>query len=390
MSDSNEKSARSQRADAVAPNGQVPIAAIPSRQEMLERKTEQLTRLAEWRRQKYREPELRNLFLELTGQCNERCLHCGSWCDGAASPQVPTEKLLEILADVKQRLGIERTMLCITGGEPLLRKDFFELMKQASDMGYRWGMTTNGTLITPQVAQRLADCGMRTVSVSVDGLRDTHDTFRSRAGSYDETMRGIVNLLEADAFDHVQVTTVVHQWNIAQLEDMFESFDDIPIDSWRLAAIEPMGRALEHPELMLSADDHKRLLDFIRDMRMQGWPLVYGCCHFLGLDYEYEVRDAYFLCTAGIYTASIMANGDIASCLDIERRPQTIQGNVYHDDFVDVWNNKFQFLRQELAGLDEGCSGCPDREFCAGGSWHSFDFEASHQRVCLHRGFVAQ
>lgn len=354
-----------------------------TREEVLERKLDHLRQMAEWRHEKHGAPELRNLFLELTSQCNEHCLHCGSWCDGTAASQVPTELLLKVLADVKERLGIERTLLCITGGEPLLRRDFFELMGQAAEMGYRWGMTTNGTLITPKVAKRLADCGMLTVSVSIDGLRDTHDRFRSRPGSYDEAMRGIANLLEADAFEHVQVTTVVHQWNFNELDEMFAAFDDVPIDSWRLAAIEPMGRALEHPELMLGPDEHRALLEFIRNKRNDGWPLLYGCCHFLGPDFEREVRDAYFLCTAGIYTASIMANGDIGSCLDIERRPETIQGSVYRDDFVNVWNNRFEFMRRDLSELDERCRSCEDCELCGGGSWHSFDFEAGHQRVCL-------
>ena len=291
--------------------------------------------------------------------------------------------LLALLADVKQRLGIERTQLCITGGEPLLRKDFFELMAAANGMGYAWGMTTNGTLITPAVAQKLADSGMRTVSVSVDGLRETHDRFRQRSGSYDEAIAGVRNLGELGVFQHVQVTTVVHAWNIAELEELFHIMVELPIDSWRLATIEPMGRALEHPDLMLTSDDCRRLFAFIRQKRADGWPVKYGCCHYLGLELEREVREAYFLCSAGIYTASIMSNGDIGTCLDVERRPETIQGNIYEDDFVDVWTNRFGFLRQELANLDERCAVCDDREFCAGGSWHSFDFNAGHQRVCM-------
>ena len=342
-----------------------------------------LHELAAWRREKYRTPELRNLFFELTSQCNEHCLHCGSRCDGAASPQVPTEKLLEILADAKARLDTSKTMLCITGGEPLLRKDFFELMTQATEMGYCWGMTTNGTLVTREIARKLAQSGMRTVSVSIDGLASTHDWFRSRSGSHAEAMRGVENLISEGAFDHVQITTIVHARNISELDELFAEFENVDIDSWRLAAIEPMGRALEHPELMLSDEEHRHLLEFIRSKRAEGWPLSYGCCHFLGLDFEHEVRDAYFLCTAGIYTASITADGDIVSCLDIERRPETIQGNVYVDDFVDVWTNRFAFMRRELAELAPACVACEDREACAGGSWHSFDFDAGKQRVCL-------
>ena len=339
--------------------------------------------LAEWRREKYRNPELRHLFLELTEQCNEHCLHCGSSCGSAPSPQVPSDMLLDVLANVKERLGIERTQLCITGGEPLLRKDFFELMKAAHELGYAWGMTTNGTLITPDVARRLAESGMSTVSVSVDGMPDTHDRFRSRAGSHAEALDGVRNLAAQGSFSHVQVTTVVHAWNFPELDELFGLMVELPIDSWRLAAIEPMGRALEHPELMLTLEQHRALLEFVHFKRVQGWPVKYGCCHYLGTAFEREVREAYFICSAGIYTASIMANGDIGTCLDVERRPETICGNVYRDDFVDVWLNRFGFLRQELADLDERCSGCEEREFCAGGSWHSFDFASNHQRVCM-------
>ena len=77
---------------------------------------------------------------------------------------------------------------------------------------------------------------------------------------------------------------------------------------------------------MLDKDDYRYLIEYIRSKRKEGYPVTYGCSHYLGLDYEREVRDWYFLCTAGIYTASIMANGDIGACLDIERRPETIMG----------------------------------------------------------------
>ncbi len=346
-------------------------------------KREHLAALADWRRQKYHEPELRRLFLEVTSQCNEHCLHCGSSCTGTAPEPIATDVLLRVLADVKERLGIERTQLCITGGEPLLRRDFFDLMTAANDLGYRWGMTTNGTLITRDAARRLAECGMRTVSVSVDGLPDTHDCFRGRNGSFEEAMTGMRNLASQGSFEQVQITTVVHARNIDELDALFERFVDEPIDSWRLTSIEPMGRALEHPELMLSAEDYRRLFSFIRTKRAEGWPVLYGCCHYLGLDFEREVRNAYFICSAGIYTASIMSNGDIGTCLDIERRPETIQGNVLVDDFVDVWLNRFDYLRREIAELDDRCTHCEDRTFCAGGSWHSFDFDERHQRVCL-------
>ena len=200
-------------------------------------------------------------------------------------------------------------------------------------------------------------------------------------------MSGMRNLADQGRFKHVQITTVVHAWNIGELDALFKLFAAEPIDSWRLTAIEPMGRALEHPELMLSPDDYRRMFAFIREKRRQGWPVHYGCCHYLGLDFEREVRDAYFICSAGIYTASIMANGDIGTCLDIERRPETVFGNVLTDDVAEVWKRGFEIFRAPdgLAGRAKMCAGCPDRRFCRGDSAHSFDYEHGCPRVCMRR-----
>ena len=76
-------------------------------------------------------------------------------------------------------------------------------------------------------------------------------------------------------------------------------------------------------------------------------------------------------------------NGDIVACLDIERRPELVQGNILKDRFKDVWENKFAFYRQ---GLDTQCAFCADcdvKEFCAGGAHHSFDYDRNEQRICF-------
>ena len=105
----------------------------------------------------------------------------------------------------------------------------------------------------------------------------------------------------------------------------------------------------------------------------------------MSYDYEREVRDWYFLCATGMRTASIMANGDIGACLDIERRPETIQGNVLKDDFTEVWKNRFQIFRTPLSTRCEECTNCPDEQFCKGGSAHTWDFSLDRQRICFRR-----
>lgn len=346
-------------------------------------KTAHMTELAAYKKKLWKQPQLRNLFLELTMSCNERCLHCGSRCGELESAELSVEVYKRFLDKIKTDFGTKGLQLCITGGEPLLRPEFFEIMGYAHEHGFHWGMTSNGTLIDREVAKQLQECGMGTISISIDGLPETHDWFRRTPGGYEAAMRGVDALLENGSFQHVQITTVVHKKNIGELEELYRRFDDVDIDSWRVVNLEPIGRAEDMPELLLTKQDYVALLDFIREKRREGAPVQYGCCHYLGTEYEREVRDWYFLCNAGIYTASVMANGDIGACLDIERRPELIFGNILKDDFTEVWKKGFGVYRRNLYEDNAACKTCTEREFCGGGSFHSWDFEKRRQKICF-------
>ena len=350
-------------------------------------KISHMRQLADYREGLRKAPQLRQLFLELTLQCNEHCLHCGSSCGSAPCPLITLEQYKTFLTKIKHDFDISRMMLCITGGEPLLRPDFFEIMGFAHDLGFQWGMTSNATLITPEIAHKLRETGMRTISVSVDGLRETHDAFRGRTGAYDAAMAGIDALVKEGGFHNVQITSVFTHESIGEMEKMYEVFRRTGIDSWRLVGMEPIGRALEHQDLRLTPEDWRHLFDFIREKRAEGLPLAYGCTHYLGLEYEREVRPWYWLCNAGVYVASVMTNGDIGACLDIERRPETIQGNILKDDFTEVWKNRFGIFRQDLSEQNEDCRSCTSRAFCQGGAFHSWDYDGMRPRVCF-RGIL--
>ncbi len=347
-------------------------------------KVRHMRQLAEYRKGILSEPPLRNLFLELTLRCNERCIHCGSRCgEHENPPELTLEQYKRILDEVKRDFGAKQVELDITGGEPLLRRDFYDIMGYADSLGFRWGMTSNATLIDDEAARRLFECGMKTISVSIDGLEPTHDALRGRTGAFRAAMKGIHALIAHGGFQHIQITTVINHRNFGELPAMFEMLRDVEIDSWRVINIEPIGRATEHPDLMLTDDEYRCLFDFIREKRAEGYPLTYGCSHFLGTEYERQVRDWYFLCNAGIYTASIMANGDIAACLDIERRPELIQGNILRDSLKDVWRDGFKVFRSDLSDLNEKCRACEQCEFCHGGTHHSWDYDKNEQRVCF-------
>lgn len=345
-----------------------------------------MQQLAEYRTQKLRiHPQLRSLFIEMTGLCNEKCRHCGSSCgDFEVKNQLSAEEIKRVLDTVKADFDISKIQLCITGGEPLLRPDFFEIMDYAHKLGFRWGMTSNGLLIDKECAKKLHETGMETIAISLDGLKESHEWFRQVPGCYDRTVEGIRNLIEEGGFSHIQISTVVHHKNIDELEQMYQEYRKIGVRSWRVINIEPIGRALEQEGLALTKAEYKYLMDFIEEKRFEdpGFEVIYGCSHYLGIERERESRSWYFLCSAGVYTASVMFNGDIGACLDIERRPETIMGNVRESRFADIWNTRFEIFRSDYRKCGP-CAECKEYEYCAGDSFHTWDFDEMKPRICM-------
>ena len=353
------------------------------RQQMLQNKEKDMAKLAAWRRKKFREPELRKLFFELTRRCNERCIHCGSYAGEGQTRELTPDDWKRVLDHVKSRFDIKNMVLAVTGGEPLLYPGFFELMEYARDQGFGWGMTSNATLIDEAAAEHLADAGLRSVSVSIDGLPKHHDAFRRTKDGYAKAMAGVQNLINTHRISAIQITTVVTHETIRDLDELYAEISRYDIDSWRVINMEPIGRALQHKDLMCTPEDIRYLMNFIREKRLDGIPLYYGCQHYLGPEYEREVRDWHWFCSAGTYTAGISCEGDILACLDIERRPETIMGNVLKDDFAEVWKNGYQIFRKDHADTDPKCRNCSSREFCMGGAAHSWDYDNQEQMICF-------
>jgi radical SAM protein with 4Fe4S-binding SPASM domain len=353
----------------------------------LELKQSDMKQLSEYREYLNTHPRLVFLFLEMTSRCNLRCLHCGSNCgeNGEKSP-LSKNDYISFFSDLIKSFDPNDIMLCVTGGEPLLRNDVFDIMSYAVSLGFSWGMTTNGTLINPDIIKKMHASDMKTISVSIDGLSEMHDWLRNRQGCFQQAINGIKLLVDAKCFSHVQVTTVVHKKNLDQLDEMYKLIKELGCRSWRLINIDPIGRANLNQELFLDSQDFRKLFNFIRTKREDqsgGLEVTYGCAHYLMLEYERELRDYYFICGSGIYVASILVNGDIYSCLDIERRPELIQGNILKDNFEDVWKKGFQAFRNDRYMLSKKCGDCLDNMYCRGDSAHTWDYNKNEPVICM-------
>lgn len=300
-------------------------------------KYSQLIQVADHREKLKVSPHLRWLFFEITNCCNLNCRHCGSNCvsKGQFLTLDDIEKTLLSVSD-------EKPMVCLTGGEPMLHPQFFEIAELVKKAGFYWGMTTNATLIDEKTAEKLKQTGMATVSVSLDGLEESHDALRQKKGAWKQAIHGLQCLKKAGI--EPQVTTVVHPGNIDELEQLYVMLGEMGIAYWRPINAEPIGRACETDDLLLKPEQFAYLLSFIRCKRFDGehnMEVTFGCSHYLGVNDERMVRDDYFLCGAGILTASVRSNGDICACLDIENLPELVQGNIRKDDFADVWYHLF-------------------------------------------------
>ena len=320
---------------------------------------------------------LYSLLIEITQKCNAACDQCGSRCDIHGEEPLKAETILAALQDIKENIGTY-TMLNITGGEPLLRQDLFEIMTQAAAMGFEWGMVTNGSLITPEIAEKMKASGLKTVTVSVDGLKETHDGLRHLPGCWERIMRGLKILKDAAFLDHLQITFTANRRNVYEFEALYKIIAPIGLDSVRVSFMDPIGRAQEHTDLLLTREEILYLTGTANRLNNagRGPEIVWGCPHYLGG----LLNDRRFYCFAGIYNASILANGDIFVCPNVERRRELIQGNILTDRFSEVWKNGFRFFRERT--LPEKCKPCPHRDACKGDSLHTRDFDRNEPRFC--------
>jgi radical SAM protein with 4Fe4S-binding SPASM domain len=166
---------------------------------------------------------------------------------------------------------------------------------------------------------------------------------------------------------------------------MLETFSALGIDNWRLLNVEPIGRTIQNNSIMLNKKQLAKLLMFIKGKRniRQIIKIDFGCAHFLGNEFEDEVRNNFFYCGAGINVGSILHNGDIFVCPNVPKQIHLIQGNIKNVLFSSTWKNKFEIFRNKNRTNYEKCSKCLNWEECLGGSLHSWDFENQKQKVCI-------
>lgn len=332
---------------------------------------------------------LHTLFFEVTSRCNALCDHCGSRCTASKKDELSPETFKKVLDSVAENFGTKAIMLNITGGEPLMRKDLFEITGYADSLGFKWGLVTNGMLITDDVIGKMKETHMSTITISLDGMKKTHEEFRHVPGSFDRIISAIERLKKDDFVEHIQVTFIATKNNICELPEVYRLLSMLEIDSLRISGIDPIGRAKDNEKLMLSQEDYLFLFDFIKKHKYSSLPVIWSCTHYFGnTERTLDPTGKIFSCYTGIHVASVLSNGDIFGCPNIPRRKELIQGNVLKDDFCEVWKNKFEFYRNPNRTKAKQCEECEYWNYCKGDSFHTFDFETNTPQFCYKKFFT--
>lgn len=174
----------------------------------------------------------------LIRRCNLMCKHCYSISGDVDFPgELSTDEVFAVMDDLKA-FGVP--VLILSGGEPLLRPDIFEISRRAKDMGFYVGLSSNGTLINVHNIVDIADIGYDYVGVSLDGLRETHDVFRRRQGGFDEALAGI--RLCRDNGIKIGMRFTVTMDNVDELPAMLDLAEDEQIDKFYLSHLVYAGR----------------------------------------------------------------------------------------------------------------------------------------------------
>ena len=328
---------------------------------------------------------LRILLWESTLRCNAYCEFCGSRCgDASCCDELSKNEICRVFEIIADKYDASQIMINVTGGEPLMRNDIAEIMQYANSLGYTWGLVTNGMLLTADIIKSLKQAGMKTVSISIDGLFETHDSLRGVKGGLKAVVQGLRLLSQTDFLETIMITTVVSQKNINELDAIKKLLLTLPINIWRICPVDPIGRAENDDALLLDKAQMRWLFDYIDKCRHEYLPfkVTTSCSHYLG-EYEFKTRSFPFECNAGRSIASILSNGDIFVCPNVPRHKQLIQGNVRFDDFVEVWENRFKYFRDNDSRHKGQCSDCLYYSSCRADSMHTWDYINERPLFCM-------
>ena len=338
------------------------------------------------------EPHPRYVVWELTLKCDLACRHCGS---RAGRPRAEELSVAEARSVVQQLADLGTEAVTFIGGEAYLHPDWLQIVEATAAAGIRATLTTGGRAFTRRMARKAARAGLTGVSVSIDGLRETHDTLRAVRGSYDAARRALDATAAADLL--VLANTQFNRLNMPEIDELVDVLVGHSVETWQVQLTGPMGRAADRPEWLLQPFEILELIDrlsaAVQRVRAVHPGFVVHAGNNLGYfgPHESTLRVApYPGCQAGVYILGIESNGDIKGCPSLPSAPY-VGGNVRDRPLREIWAEAAELAfvrRRDGSHLWGHCADCYYADHCGGGcTWtaHTLLGRAGNMPYCYHR-----
>ncbi len=318
---------------------------------------------------------LRMVAWELTRSCNLSCSHCRASAEkGSYSGELTREEVLRVMDEIA---SFSQPIIIMTGGEPLLRPDIFDLARYGTEKGLRMVMATNGTLITEEIVKKMKGSGIQRISVSLDGPdAKTHNAFRKTEGSFEGSIRGI-EMAKREGLEF-QVNTTITQTNLHLLPDILRLAIDLGAVAHHIFLLVPTGRGRELKDQEITAQDYERTLHWFYEQREKVPLQLKATCapHYYRILRQRAKKEGKKItpqthgldamtrgCLGGISFCFISHVGHVQPCGYLELNC----GNVRERPFQEIWENSeiFQNLRN-TDGYKGKCGRCEFRKVCGG------------------------
>jgi len=298
---------------------------------------------------------LKKLQIELTSKCNLRCKHCYFYEDKKSKDtyELPFSKIKDIVDEVK-RMGAE--VISLTGGEPFMRNDIYDVLTYIESKNMAIVILTNGTLIDQKVAQKISTFKNLYVTISLDGPQSAHERLRGVKGCFDKTLDAIRHLLSVGLTPQINLT--LNRETLGGSSELVTILKRLGLQKPpRIGIALNLGRASENNESITIGEFAKEFETY--------WKAVISVFGFE----KYPVRTQKTRnCGVGDESLVITSEGNIVPCPPLNREP-FILGNVYHKRISDVWINSkmLQKIREIDTHKNRKCSSCKHWEYCGGG-----------------------
>lgn len=299
------------------------------------------------------------LTWELTYACNLQCVHCLS-SSGMRDPrELTTEQAKAVLDELRD---MQVFYINIGGGEPMVRRDFFEILEHAQRCNIGVKFSTNGAFISAESARRLSAMNYLDIQISLDGAdRETNDRVRGD-GSYDTAIEAMEHLRAAN-FGSFKISVVMTRHNVSQLDD-FKALADSYGAQLRITRLRPAGRGADTWNELHPTNDQQRI---IYDWLIRHGENVLTGDSFFHLNAFGESLPGLNLCGAGRVVCLIDPLGDVYACPFVIH-DEFKAGSVLDDGgFKAVWTSSELFTSLREPESPGACASCGSYDSCQGG-----------------------